>query len=310
MIGAILAGGFGKRLRPLTDKIPKALIEISKNYTIMDRQLLDFRRAGISVVYVLTSYLGSVIEERYGKEWNGIKLVYLPEEKPLGKLFSLRNLIGVAGDSDVIIRNGDTVSDIDINEFIKFSETSDYSLVIHATRMRSPYGIIEANGNRITGFREKPLLETLINSGLYYIKKDVYPYFLKDYEEKEIETTVFPLLAEKGLAGIFRDDSFWIGIDSDKDLETARNYYEGRVDMLWGNLKTNFSGKSFTFYTYDVYAGETLEMEHEGGMMRVVSGNLTVSGKVKFAEGSITEIAGRLKIRAGPRSIIEVVQKT
>ena len=310
MIGAILAGGFGKRLRPLTDKIPKALIEISKNYTIMDRQLLDFQRAGINVVYVLTSYLGSVIEERYGKEWNGIKLVYLPEEKPLGKLFSLRNLIGVAGDSDVIMRNGDTVSDIDINEFIKFSETSNYSLVIHATRMRSPYGIIETSGNRITGFREKPLLETLINSGLYYIKKDVYPYFLKEYEEKEIETTVFPLLAEKGLAGIFHDDSFWIGIDSDKDLETARNYYEGRVDMLWGNLKTNFSGKSFTFCTYDIYAGETLEMEHEGGIMRVTKGNLTVSGKTKLAEGSITEIAGRLKIKAGPRSIIEVVQKT
>jgi NDP-sugar pyrophosphorylase family protein len=310
MIGAILAGGFGKRLRPLTDKIPKALIEIGKNYTIMDRQLLDFRRSGIKEIYVLTSYLGNVIEERYGKTWNGLKLTYLPEDKPLGKLFSLRNLINEAGSEDVLLRNGDTISDIDMKEFIRFSSTSDYSLVIHATRMRSPYGIIETSGTRITGFREKPLLETLINSGLYYVKKDAFPLFFQEYEEKEIETTVFPLLAEKGLAGVFRDDSFWVGIDSDKDLETARHYYEGRVDMPWGSVKTNYEGKNFTFYTYDVYANESLELQHKNSIIRVIRGNLDLNGNARLAEGSVLEIADRLKIKAGSRTIIEVVQKS
>ncbi|MEM3811743.1 MAG: sugar phosphate nucleotidyltransferase, partial [Thermoplasmata archaeon] len=53
MIGAILAGGYGKRLLPLTESKPKVLLEIKENYTILDKQLLDMKDAGIKSVYLL-----------------------------------------------------------------------------------------------------------------------------------------------------------------------------------------------------------------------------------------------------------------
>ena len=63
MIGAILAGGYGKRLKPITDEIPKALISIKDGQTIMDRQIYDFRNMGIRDVYILSGYLGEKIME-------------------------------------------------------------------------------------------------------------------------------------------------------------------------------------------------------------------------------------------------------
>ncbi len=85
MIGAILAGGYGKRLKPITDNIPKALIEIRENYTIMDRQLLDFKNSGIMDVYILSGYLSEKIEEYY-RDYRDLNIHILNEEKPMGTL--------------------------------------------------------------------------------------------------------------------------------------------------------------------------------------------------------------------------------
>ena len=65
-VGMILCGGFGKRLRPVTEKVPKPLVEIKDNYAILDKQLFDFKNAGISEVYLLAGFLHEKIEERYG----------------------------------------------------------------------------------------------------------------------------------------------------------------------------------------------------------------------------------------------------
>ena len=54
MIGVILAGGYGKRLKPITDEIPKTLINIKEKYTIMDRQIYDFKNIGVEEIYILS----------------------------------------------------------------------------------------------------------------------------------------------------------------------------------------------------------------------------------------------------------------
>ncbi|HML04296.1 MAG TPA: sugar phosphate nucleotidyltransferase, partial [Methanobacterium sp.] len=73
--GMILCGGFGKRLRPITETIPKPLVEIKDNYsileghdtyTILDKQLFDFKNAGVERVLLLTGFLSEKIQERYG----------------------------------------------------------------------------------------------------------------------------------------------------------------------------------------------------------------------------------------------------
>ncbi|MDD4898671.1 MAG: sugar phosphate nucleotidyltransferase, partial [Methanocellales archaeon] len=72
MIGMVLCGGHGKRLRPFTSEMPKSLIEIKEGYTILDNQLLGFLSAGIDNVVLLTGHLSEKIKEKYGSEYKGV----------------------------------------------------------------------------------------------------------------------------------------------------------------------------------------------------------------------------------------------
>jgi NDP-sugar pyrophosphorylase family protein len=235
-VGMILSGGFGKRLRPITEKIPKPLIEIKDNYTILDKQLFDFKNAGISEVYLLTGFLNEKIKERYGDEYKGIKLHYIIEDEPLGTLNAIRlGMEYLGNDKQCIIRNGDVVADLNIKKMIQHGEQSDYSFSIFITQMQSPYGIVEMNGDRLVSFKEKPLLDYYINGGVYFSKGSID---FGDFEKGDIEKTIFPLMANENKLTYYKEDGlFWMAIDTNKELEMIQKEYENRTDKPWGYEK-------------------------------------------------------------------------
>lgn len=261
MIGAILAGGYGKRLKPITDEVPKALVQIRENYTIMDRQIFDFKNMGVGEVYILSGYLGDKIEERYGDSHEGMTFHYLKEEKPLGTLFSLQSLLSERADEDIILRNGDTVTDLNFKKFIGFAENNNYDLTMFVTKMKSPFGIVDLLGDQVTEFREKPLLDHYINAGIYYIRTSAFDLFFNDYVDKEIETTVFPKLAKRKLIGAYTEETFWMGIDSEKDLGQVRKEYSNRTDFSWGYVKDLYEENGNSFREYFIKAGEKVMID-------------------------------------------------
>ncbi len=303
MIGAILAGGYGKRLKPITDEIPKALVQIRENYTIMDRQIFDFANIGIRDLYILSGYRGEKIEERYGPEHMGIKFHYLREDRPLGTLFSMRNLLNERSDEDILLRNGDTVTDLNFKRFVNFAQASDYGIIMFVARMRSPFGIVDTLGDQITKFREKPYLDHYINAGIYYIKKKAFPYFSRDYMDRDVETTVFPMLANHKLAGAFTEETLWLGIDSEKDLDQIRKDYADRNDEPWGYRKDLFSNGNLRLSEYFVKADEKVTIRApEGAMIRIIDGTgLAISDTSrKFVSQDIISFTGNLTLE--PRS--------
>lgn len=234
-VGMILCGGFGKRLKPLTDKIPKPLIEIKEGYTILDKQLFDFKSAGINKVYLLTGFLSEKIEERYGNEYKGLKIEYVKEDEPLGTLNAIRLGMEAIDDKKCIIRNGDVVADLNLKKMVRLGEKSNYPLTIFITKMKSPYGIVEISGDKITDFKEKPLLDYYINAGVYFAKE---PIDFGDFETGDIEKTVFPMMAKENKLGFYKEDGlFWMAIDTSKELEEIRKEYKNREDKPWGYEK-------------------------------------------------------------------------
>lgn len=235
-VGMILCGGFGKRLRPVTEKIPKPLVEIKDDYTILDKQLFDFKNAGINEVYLLAGFLHEKIEERYGEEYKGIKINYVIEDEPLGTLNAIRlGMESICEDKQVVIRNGDIVADLNIKKLIEHGENSDYFVTMFVTQMRSPYGIVDLKGDKIASFKEKPLLNAYINGGLYFTRG------LLDFGEfktGDIEKTLFPVLAKNNQLGYYKEDGlFWMAIDTSKELESVQKEYENKIDKPWGYEK-------------------------------------------------------------------------
>lgn len=221
-IAVILAGGYGSRFGALTQDTPKALLKIAGGVTILDRQLAQLKTAGIKEVRIATGHLGDRIKAKYGKSWKGLKIGYTTEETPQGSLWAAReNLNQIKGDA--VLMNGDWVSSVDIKAFVKHAQKSKYPVTMFLTKLKSPYGIVRFEGDRITEFVEKPFLDEYINGGLYYIKAEAFRHFEMTYVGTNLETTVFPLLAEKGLMGCWLDNgAFHVSVDTAKDLKEAR----------------------------------------------------------------------------------------
>ena len=192
-VGMILCGGFGKRLRPITEKIPKPLVEIKDNYTILDKQLFDFKSAGVDRVLLLTGFLSEKIQERYDDKYSGVKIEYIREDEPLGTLNAIKlGMDSLGNHEQSVIRNGDVVADLNIKKMIEQGKKSDYPLSIFVTKMVSPYGIVEISGDRLVSFKEKPILDYYINGGVYFSQGEID---FGEFDVGDIEKTVFPMLA-------------------------------------------------------------------------------------------------------------------
>lgn len=282
MIGMILCGGHGKRLRPLTNDIPKTLIEIKEGYTILDKQLIDLRNAGIEKAILLTGYLGEKIEKRYSSDWKGINIEYSKEEKPLGTLNAIR--LGLEKvDDDVIIRNGDIVTDVNIKKMINKFNGSNYMANMLIAKMRSPYGIVDLGDDRIQKFREKPILDYYFNAGIYCFRKGISQFFT-NFETGDIEKTVFPLLAESNQFGYFKNEGrFWVSVDTTKDLEDVQKEYKNKTDKPWGYEKILINTDKYLtkeLFLFEGYRTSFHYHEKKDETMYIIEG----SGYIEFED--------------------------
>ena len=225
MKALILAGGMGKRLRPLTDDKPKPMIPIS-NKPILEWQINWLKSHNIRDIVLCTGYMGDNISEYFG---NGEKfdanIEYSKEEEPLGTggaLMQSRSLL--ASHSNFLVMNGDVMTDIDPHSLIQ-NLTDKLIGTIAVVALRSPFGEIEIQENGlISSFTEKPILDDhWINAGIYCFSNNVFGY-LSDVGS--LESDVFPILAtENKLSAIKQNDIKWRSIDSHKDIEEAQKEF-------------------------------------------------------------------------------------
>ena len=211
MKAIILAGGRGKRLRPITDYVPKPLVPI-KNIPIIEWQLKYLKKFGIDEVIICTGYKQEMIENHLNMKDIGIKIKFSIEKSPLGTGGAIKKAGKMIKDKSFFVINGDTITDIDLKKLATKKN------VIAAIELRTKYGILETDNDKIINFKEKKeILDTWMNAGIYHLEKDV----LKELPNKgDIEKTVFPDYAKKGILNISKfKNAKWYSVDSFKDME-------------------------------------------------------------------------------------------
>jgi len=207
----ILAGGRGKRLRPITDYVPKPLIPI-KNIPIIEWQIKYLKKFGISEVIICSGYKTKMIENYLNNKKLGIKITFSIENKPLGTGGAIKKAGKKIKDQSFLVINGDIITNIDLKKLIK-KENS-----IASIQLKTKFGILQTDKDKIMKFSEKKEIKNVwMNAGIYHLNKKT----LKELPKiGDIEKTLFPDYAKKEkLSTVKFTNSKWYSVDSFKDME-------------------------------------------------------------------------------------------
>ena len=169
----LMAGGKGERLRPLTEKTPKPLLEVGGK-CIIDHNVDRLISYGVQHVNVTVNYLGEQIEEHFAIPRNGVQVHTFREPKFLGTIGSIKFVDTFYHDT-VLVMNSDLFTNIDYEDFFLHFQMHDAEMSVAAVPydVSIPYGILDIEGREIKGLIEKPKYNYYANAGIYLIKKSV-----------------------------------------------------------------------------------------------------------------------------------------
>ena len=209
----ILAGGYGSRLKPATNILPKPLIPVGEK-TLIESVIKKFYDQGVKDYFISINYKKELIKAYFKDLKTDYKINFVEEKKFLGTAGSISFLKKIKGDN-FIITNCDTIIDVNLKNLINFQKQkkNDLIIVVNYKNYNLPYGEIDVDnyGNFIK-IKEKPKYKFLINSGLYLMNKKVFKLIKKD-EFLNMNDLINKLIKKKLNIGLYPiTDNSWIDV--------------------------------------------------------------------------------------------------
>jgi dTDP-glucose pyrophosphorylase len=180
MEAVIMAGGFGTRLRPLTEHVPKPMLPVGDR-PLLQRTIERLRDVGISRVHLTTHYKAEVIQQHFGdgSEY-GMDIQYVDEAQPMGTAGALCRINGT--DRPLLIINGDILTNVDFRAMFEFHREHDayMTIAVKQIELAVPYGVIELGADGVTGITEKPVMRHFINAGIFLLNSEACDFVPRD----------------------------------------------------------------------------------------------------------------------------------
>lgn len=234
-IGILLVGGFGTRLKPLTNQTPKPMLPVG-GLPVTEHQLLAAKKAGIDTVILATSYLAEVFTPYFsdGSKWE-MKLLYAEENEPLGTGGAIRNAAALVDfartNEEFVIFNGDVLSSHNIAAQLDFHRANQAEATLHLIDVADAraFGCVPTDSTgRVLDFLEKmenPVTNS-INAGCYVFNASVIAQ-IPEGKVVSIERETFPQLIESGRPVYgYNEQSYWL------DIGTPAALFQGSRDIV------------------------------------------------------------------------------
>jgi mannose-1-phosphate guanylyltransferase/phosphomannomutase len=302
MKGVIMAGGFGTRIQPLTNSVPKPMLPVM-NRPMMEHTIVSLSELGIKEFIVLLYFKPEIIKDYFkdGSAW-GINITYVVPDDDYGTAGAVKKAQEYIGDENFIIISGDLVTDFDFQKIFDYHKSKNSKLTITLTSVENPleFGVVIANNEgKIEKFLEKPswgeVFSDTINTGIYIIEPEILNY-IPNNENFDFAKDLFPMLMRKGIdliAGYA--DGYW------RDVGNPESYRDVYEDILSGKIKFQLGGEVIK------YPDGVLICEEDNGLddsvevvgIVVIGKNVTVKKGSKLTNvviGNNVSIGGSTKI--------------
>ena len=192
----IMAGGKGKRLAPLTNKIPKPMIKI-KGKPMIEHIIEKIIKDNFKKIIVTTHYKGQIIESYLKKKKYSSKIKFLREEKPLGTIGSL-SVMDLRKYKNCIVTNADILSNFQFSDILRYHKLNDadFTITTYLKKVVSEYGNLKLKGKMIQDIKEKPSHIQNISIGIYAFKTAIINNLMKN-QYCDVPTLINKLIQKK-----------------------------------------------------------------------------------------------------------------
>ena len=219
----LMAGGRGERLLPHTASLPKPMMDVGGR-PILETQIRILHGHGFERVYLSVNYLAKRIESYFGDgNWLGVSIEYLREMAPLGTAGCLAPLHGKET-APILVMNGDVLTRFNPRAMMAFHEQEKAiaSLAIRDYPIAIPFGVVDVDGTRLAGIREKPVHTVPINAGIYVLSPEILRFIPpgERYDMPDLLTAANESMP--GRVVCFPITDYWVDIGREEDLLQAR----------------------------------------------------------------------------------------
>lgn len=229
---AVLAGGFGTRLRSVVTDRPKVLATVA-NRPFLAHLLDQLERAGVRDVVLLVGHGAGQVRTEFGDSHGDVRLRYSAEPQPLGTAGAVRHALPLLGGEHLLLLNGDSYCDLDLAAFCTFHRAwrAGVSLALARVDDASRFGrVLVGRGGRIARFAEKSPEPTpgRINAGVYLIQRDLVEQ-IPGGRPASLEREVLPELVAAGRAFGFSGTGRFIDIGVPESFTASQTFFAAAV---------------------------------------------------------------------------------
>jgi NDP-sugar pyrophosphorylase family protein len=228
----VLAGGKGSRLRPYTIVLPKPLMPIGE-YPVLEVIVRQLASRGFDHITLAVNHQAELIEAFFGggKKWN-IRIDYSREDQPLSTIAPLKAIAGLP--ENFALLNGDVLTDLPFDAFLDRHTASGAPFTISAYRRTQlvDYGVLETEGGRLAGFREKPRLNYLVSMGVYAVNRSVLDKYVPAGRPYGFDNLMLDMIAAGDWVNVEEYGGYWLDIGRPDDYMEAIDSFSTMKDRL------------------------------------------------------------------------------